>query len=178
MKITNLDAVPSAEMNMEGARDVRKQVPISGSDGSPAFAFRVFTIEPEGHTPHHAHPFEHLNYIIDGDGVIVNESGEEQVVKKGDFVLVLPGEKHQYRNKSALRPFVMICAVPKEYEWAGRNLWAQTRLPLFEHKENGADDHQKSYNIVPPQAFSQIDNGEDCEHNKSDHLLHNLKLGR
>lgn len=116
MKITSLDAVHSTTMAMEGAKNVRKQIPISGTDGSPTFAFRVFTIEPEGHTPYHAHPFEHLNYIIDGDGVIVNVSGEERAVKKGDFVLILPGEKHQYRNKSASKPFVMICAVPKEYE--------------------------------------------------------------
>jgi hypothetical protein len=38
------------------------------------------------------------------------------VVKKGDFVLVLPDEKHQYKNRSSKTPFMMICAVPKEYE--------------------------------------------------------------
>jgi len=37
-------------------------------------------------------------------------------VKKGDFVLVLPDEKHQYQNRSPKSPFMMICAVPKEYE--------------------------------------------------------------
>ena len=34
----------------------------------------------------------------------------------GDFALVLPHEKHQYRNTSPDRAFRMICAVPKEYE--------------------------------------------------------------
>ena len=106
MKIIRLEKVHKVRMDMEGAKDVQKQVPISGSDGSPTFAFRVFTIEPCGHTPYHSHPFEHLNYIIEGDGAIVNLSGEEQVVKKGDFVLVLPGEKHQYRNRSALNPLL------------------------------------------------------------------------
>ena len=37
-------------------------------------------------------------------------------VKKGDFALILPGETHQYKNTSDSKPFVMICAVPKEYE--------------------------------------------------------------
>jgi quercetin dioxygenase-like cupin family protein len=116
MKITNLDTTPKIRMNMEGAENVQKQIPISGQDGSPSYAFRVFTIEPGGHTPYHTHAFEHLNYIIEGAGVVVMATGEEKPVKQGDFVLVLPGEKHQYKNTSASSPFVMICAVPKEYE--------------------------------------------------------------
>jgi quercetin dioxygenase-like cupin family protein len=47
---------------------------------------------------------------------LVDEKGEENSLKQGDFALVLPGEKHQYRNASADHPFVMICAVPKQYE--------------------------------------------------------------
>ena len=34
---------------------------------------------------------------------------------KGDFALVNPDEKHQYRNKGE-QPFKMICGVPKEFE--------------------------------------------------------------
>lgn len=116
MKIIALDQVPKSRMSLEGAKDVLKQPPISKADGTPSFSFRVFTIEPGGHTPYHTHEFEHLNYIIEGRGVLVNEAGKESPVKQGDFALVLPGEKHQYRNASADRPFVMICAVPKEYE--------------------------------------------------------------
>ena len=104
------------KMAMEGAKDVWKQVPISNEDGSPHFSFRVFTIEPNGHTPYHRHPFEHLNYVIDGEGVLVTESGEERDIKEGDFALVLPDEKHQYKNKSESAPLIMICAVPKEFE--------------------------------------------------------------
>jgi quercetin dioxygenase-like cupin family protein len=116
MKTIQLDQIAKSKMAMEGAKDVYKQLPISKADGTPSFSFRVFTIEPGGHTPYHTHEFEHLNYIIEGQGVLVNEAGEERPVKKGDFALVLPGEKHQYRNASADQPFLMICAVPKEYE--------------------------------------------------------------
>ena len=116
MKINSLIEVKKIAVNMEGAHNVYKQVPISKDDGTPNFSFRVITIEPQGHTPFHTHPFEHLNYIIDGNGFIVTEIGEELEVKKGDFALVLPDEKHQYRNKSESKPMIMICAVPKEYE--------------------------------------------------------------
>lgn len=116
MKIVSLDQIAAIEVDMEGAKDVHKQVPIGQNDGSPAFSVRVFTIEPGGHTPYHQHPSEHLNYVIEGEGALVEGSGEEQKLEKGDFVLVLPNEKHQYRNRSTRERLVMICAVPKEYE--------------------------------------------------------------
>ena len=56
-----------------------------------------------------------LNYIIEGQGALVNEAGEETPLKAGDFALVNPDEKHQYRNKGD-KPFKMICGVPKEFE--------------------------------------------------------------
>ncbi len=116
MKITNLESTFKIRPEMEGAKDLFKQVPISKNDGSPTFSIRVFSIEPGGHTPYHTHPFEHLNYIIKGEGAVVTETGEQRPVREGDFILVLPGEKHQYRNTSPEGAMIMICGVPKEYE--------------------------------------------------------------
>ena len=79
MKIVNLDAVSRQPVQMEGATDgVCKQVPVSGGDGSPLMALRVFSIPPGGHTPYHRHPYEHINYIISGSGRLVNEAGESR----------------------------------------------------------------------------------------------------
>lgn len=116
MKITSLDRIEKVKMTMEGAKDAYKQVPISRDDGAPSFSFRVFTIEPGGHTPFHTHPFEHVNYVMEGRGVLVSAGGEEKPVAKGNFALVLPNEPHQYRNTAQDGPLVIICAVPKEYE--------------------------------------------------------------
>jgi quercetin dioxygenase-like cupin family protein len=115
MHITSLESVPKTIPNMEGAQGVSKQVPISRENGTPAYSFRVFTLEPGGHTPYHRHPFEHLNYVIEGHGVAVGKDKEYEV-KKGDFALVLPDEIHQYKNTSDSEKLVFICAVPKEYE--------------------------------------------------------------
>jgi quercetin dioxygenase-like cupin family protein len=115
MHISSLDEVKKIRPDMEGASGVFKQVPISREDGAPTFSFRVFTIEPGGHTPLHTHPFEHLNYIIEGRGTVFVE-GQEHEIKKGDFALILPGETHQYRNNSTIDSLLVICAVPKEYE--------------------------------------------------------------
>jgi quercetin dioxygenase-like cupin family protein len=116
MKTISLNQIAKSKMAMEGAEKVSKQLPISKADGTPSFSVRVFTIEPGGHTPYHTHDFEHLNYIIEGQGALVDETGKENPVKRGDFALVQPGEKHQYRNSSTDGPLIMICAVPKEYE--------------------------------------------------------------
>jgi quercetin dioxygenase-like cupin family protein len=116
MKVTSLDKTEKEIPTMEGAAGICKQVPLSRHDGAPTFCFRVFTLDPGGHTPYHTHPNEHLNYVIQGSGVIVTASGEERSIEKGDFALILPDEKHQYRNTSATDAMVVICAVPIEYE--------------------------------------------------------------
>jgi quercetin dioxygenase-like cupin family protein len=116
MKIISLDKVPKSKVQMEGALNAWKQIPLSREDGAPVFAFRVFTVEPGGFTPYHRHPYEHMNYIIEGEGVLVDEAGNKKSLKAGDFAIVLPDEKHQYRNVSENKPFKMICGVPKEFE--------------------------------------------------------------
>lgn len=116
MKVVHLSEVPKAEVAMEGAHGAFKQVPLSKADGAPHFSFRVFTLEPGGYTPYHSHESEHLNFVIEGEGTLVDGEGRGTDLAPGSFAMVLPHEKHQYRNRSADRPFVMICAVPKEYE--------------------------------------------------------------
>ena len=115
MKVVPLNQVEKKKVDMEGAAGAWKQVPLSANDGAPVYSYRVFTVEPGGHTPYHHHPYEHMNYVIEGEAVLVNEKGEETPVKAGDFALVLPGEQHQYRNTSSDRTFKMICGVPKEF---------------------------------------------------------------
>jgi hypothetical protein len=36
--------------------------------------------------------------VIEGSGALVNENGEETLLKARDFALVNPYEKHHYRN--------------------------------------------------------------------------------
>lgn len=115
MHISSLGKAKKTRLDLEGAKGVQKQIPISSADGTPTFSFRVFTIEPGGHTPHHTHPFEHLNYVIEGHGTVLGQDGEHEI-NQGDFAMILPGETHQYRNTSTSQPLIVICAVPKEYE--------------------------------------------------------------
>jgi len=54
--------------------------------------------------------------VIQGEGVLVDEAGATHPIKAGEFALVKPNEKHQYRNTSATADLKMICAVPSAYE--------------------------------------------------------------
>jgi quercetin dioxygenase-like cupin family protein len=114
MKITRLENCGSTAVAMDGASGAFKQVPIGKADGSPNFSIRVFTVEPGGHTPHHSHESEHLNYVISGAGEVV-EGEIPRAVRPGDFIFVAPNELHQYRNTGD-QPLVFMCMVPSEYE--------------------------------------------------------------
>ncbi len=99
MVITNLEKVKKTIPEMPGAESIQKQIPLSRADGVPTFSFRVFTIEPGGHTPFHRHPFEHMQYVIEGSGVLVADKRE-----------------HKIKNTSKTHNLLIICAVPREYE--------------------------------------------------------------
>ena len=52
--------------------------------------------------------------ILEGSGELL-EGAHPRPISKGDFVLIEPHEKHQFRNTGD-RPLVFMCMVPKEYE--------------------------------------------------------------
>jgi len=107
--------VAGAPVDMEGVQGVTRQLMIGSGDGVPNFSLRVFTVEPGGHTPHHSHEVEHVNYIISGQGALMDGDGGANPLAAGDFAFVAPHDVHQFRNTGD-EPFVFICAVPKEYE--------------------------------------------------------------
>jgi len=115
MYVIGLDEVEKTTPALEGTKGIYKQIPLSKKNGAPTFSFRVFTIEPGGHTPFHQHKFEHMNYVISGQGILVAEDREHEL-KQGDFALILAGENHQFKNSSDKQNLLIICAVPREYE--------------------------------------------------------------
>lgn len=115
MLIRRLADIPATDVAMEGVRDITKQLVVGAADGAPTFSFRVFTVAPGGHSPHHRHDVEHLNYIISGRGALVDGEGRLNPLEAGDFAFVAPGDIHQFRNTGDA-PLVFICAVPKAYE--------------------------------------------------------------
>lgn len=91
------------------AEGVEMRPLITQSEGAPHFAMRVFTLTPDGHTPYHAHDWEHEVYILEGTGTVRSKEGE-RTLHPGDCVFLAPHEEHQFRAGSAGMRF--ICCVP------------------------------------------------------------------
>lgn len=115
MIIRKLSEIEKTGVDMAGVKGITKQLVLGSDDDVPNFSFRVFTIEPGGHTPLHSHDVEHLNFIMSGQGALIDADGKANALNQGEFAFVSPNETHQFRNTGD-EPFVFICAVPKAYE--------------------------------------------------------------
>jgi quercetin dioxygenase-like cupin family protein len=79
-------------------------------DGAPFYSLRVIEVGVGGHTPNHTHPFEHENFVIEGQGrVLIGETWHD--VAPGSVVFVPPGMRHTYVNAGDA-PFRFLCGIP------------------------------------------------------------------
>ena len=60
MKINNNSEIPTDEVQMEGAHNVRMKILIGKKDGSDNIFMRHFFVAPGGNTPYHQHNYEHV----------------------------------------------------------------------------------------------------------------------
>jgi quercetin dioxygenase-like cupin family protein len=106
MKIQNYRRVEGTE----AAPGVVMHVVAGPAEGAPNFVMRLFEIQPGSATPHHAHPWEHVMFVVAGRGVL-KSGNTEKPLEEGDAMMVLPGEQHGVFNtgKDIMR---VICIVP------------------------------------------------------------------
>jgi quercetin dioxygenase-like cupin family protein len=79
-------------------------------DGAPNYALRVIEVAPGGHTPEHTHPYEHENFVVDGQGrVLLGDAWHD--VAAGSVVFVPAGLRHTYVNAGDA-PFRFLCGIP------------------------------------------------------------------
>jgi len=90
--------VKTENLEDKDVHNVQKKVLIGPDDGSNNIIMRRFTVTSGGFTPDHTHDFEHVVRIERGKGIIINESGEEIPVSKGDSVFINNNEMHQFKN--------------------------------------------------------------------------------
>ncbi len=88
------------------------KVLISAREGWHDHVMRVIELEPGGYTPHHDHDWPHINYILEGSGVL-RIGDREHAVTSGFYACVPAGQVHQFRNSGAGK-FRFICIVPTQ----------------------------------------------------------------
>ena len=110
MKIEKSSNITKKSVEMEGAKDVDIRWLISKEDGAENFAMRMFEFQPGGHTPLHTHPHEHEVFVLEGEGVVL-EDDLQHPLRPGTVVFVPPKQPHQFRNTGA-GPLKFLCLVP------------------------------------------------------------------
>lgn len=106
---SNIVAAPVADPQALGAA---MKVLVSPDQGWTDHVMRIIELAPDGYSPHHTHPWPHINYVISGQGV-VHIDGQETPVKGGSYAFVPAGARHQYRS-TGQGAFRFICIVPRE----------------------------------------------------------------
>jgi quercetin dioxygenase-like cupin family protein len=110
MRVINCNKVPSKTVEMEGSSNCTVRWLVGESDGAPTFAMRQFEVAPGGYTPRHFHDYEHEVFVLEGAGVVIEDSVEHPLVQ-GDVILVKPNEIHQFKNTGAA-PMKFLCLIP------------------------------------------------------------------
>jgi quercetin dioxygenase-like cupin family protein len=111
MEIKNKSDLEPIVMNDGQSSGIKFFPMITKKDGAPNFAMRLFEFSPSGHTPKHAHPWEHEVVILSGSGYVI-EGDEKVPVAKEDFIIVPPGVLHQFMAGS--EGMDMVCVVPNK----------------------------------------------------------------
>lgn len=115
MPIQKYNDLLATAVQMEGVAKVSKKVPIGKNEGWEGYTLRTFTLEPGGHTPRHAHDWEHVNYVIRGRGQLMIDGKKDEIGEK-DFAFVPPNIEHQFTNPFD-EAFEFICIVPNRGEY-------------------------------------------------------------
>jgi len=98
------------EMKGNNVVGVTKQILIGPKDGYDGY-LRVFTVQPGGNSPLHAHPWFHANYILEGEGKVIIDNIDHPI-KAGSVAYIDGGKRHQFVNTGSA-PLKFICLVPQ-----------------------------------------------------------------
>jgi len=110
MGIIGHDELKPEKMTMDGVAGTSMAKIIGPPQGWPDHTLRLVRMSPRGHTPHHQHDWEHVNYFIGGRGMLTID-GVTREVSPGDFAFVPANAKHQFQNPFS-EDFEFICIVP------------------------------------------------------------------
>ncbi len=112
MIIANEKEAPAQVLESPELKDVAMKVLVSPEEGWQDHVMRLFELGEGGYTPRHTHDWPHINYIVEGKGVL-HVNGQDTPIESGSYAFVPAGSTHQFRNAGNGR-FRFICIVPRE----------------------------------------------------------------
>ncbi|MHA2246447.1 MAG: cupin domain-containing protein [Candidatus Hodarchaeales archaeon] len=110
MKLKKVKNVPLEEVSMFGSSGTTIQW-LWSKEEAPHFSLRRFLIKPSGEIGLHSHVEEHEIFILSGEGIVFNDSGEEFHIQPEDTLFVPSDEPHGYRN-TGKTDLIFLCIIP------------------------------------------------------------------
>ncbi len=110
--IKHINDLETKYITHPSAQDAYMKVLVGEHEGWDDYVMRVVEVKKNGYTPKHEHPWPHINFMIEGEGEVLN-NGEYVPVKVGSFAYIEANTLHQFRNTGE-EIFKFICIVPKE----------------------------------------------------------------
>jgi quercetin dioxygenase-like cupin family protein len=98
--------------NPKVTKNASMKVLVGASEGWQDHVLRVVELKEFGYSPKHAHPWPHINYVLEGVGEIEIDGKIDQI-KKGSYMFVPGNTLHQFRNTSN-KTLKFICIVPTQ----------------------------------------------------------------
>lgn len=114
MVVSNVSEIKGEKLINKEAENVLKKVVISSKDGWDDYVLRIFELGIHGHTPKHKHDWVHINYVLQGTGILYLD-GEKHKIKEGSYAYIPENKEHQFINLGEGK-LSFICIVPKEGE--------------------------------------------------------------
>lgn len=110
MKILHHKDLTPTEFDGDTVKGVAGRVLIGRDDGAKHFCMRLFEVSPGGHSPRHAHEWEHEIFVHAGRGAVFR-NGQWDDVEPGHSIFIPGNEDHQLKNTGD-EPFVFVCLIP------------------------------------------------------------------
>ncbi len=109
-KVCHYTSVPAEVVGAAGPGATLRWLIDDAHDGAPVYSLRMVEIAPGGHSPHHSHPYEHENFVVEGNGKVLID-GTWHPLAPGDVVFVPPNADHEYANAGEVA-FKFLCGIP------------------------------------------------------------------
>lgn len=112
MIVSHEEEIIAQQIELPIVKNAAMKVLVGEKEGWGDHVMRVIELAEAGYSPKHVHPWPHINYMLEGNGVLYID-GKEHPVKAGSYAYVPADVEHQFKNAGS-DTFRFICIVPKE----------------------------------------------------------------
>jgi len=112
MIVAHEKEVEAKTINSPAVKNAAMKVLVGPPQGWSDYVMRIVELDADGFSPEHAHPWPHINYMVEGRGILSME-GRDHPVEQGSYAYIPAGCQHQFRN-AGKEMFRFICIVPRE----------------------------------------------------------------